>query len=707
MNINIDSAKDTLCKNILIYGYCKFENRGCAFSHTTRHKGSGGSSTTTNPASNTPNNAETNTSPSVTGINATTPSSGSSSTTTTSKDTKKKFNFNTPSFQPSVNGLSNKFSNLSPKLDEIPTFVPYNSSNDPGVNSNTNSSAMSDSIGSVSGTAPGSSAIPVPTSNSPAPNSKKFNTSATVFTPSTNYAESSPSIQTSSMSPAGPPPQLNPYSQTPPLSQQPPTVLSTVGAPPLSASTTASITNGVNTPNDLFFLQPTPSATTFPLNYHLYAPAPPPRLQIPLAEHETNPNEMFIPNELRETLTKKNEATLQTIGRSNLPENVNVYHSLVPIDIETTSRVWNVMSGVYKVFSNTDGNPYVLRKIDNEIAINITNELPFRTMKKWKSIDNANIVKLHDSFTSIAFGYPKLVMIYDYYPNSSTLLEQHFNRKIGAKLESVTEDTLWFYIIQITNSLMAIHEKGLAARSSLDLTKIIVTSKNRIKLSGLGISDILNYDIDNAKGLPLSQLIKSLQVEDIKNFGNIMVELALLLVPIHLRQGNLQEKVSNLSSYLSRPLFEVISKLTEEGNNFNLEKFNQIYLSQKLLTMIDSLQNLNDYFENQLTSELENARLFRLISKINFIVDNPTLSWHENDRYYLVKLFNDYIFHQVNDATGKNVVDLSRVLVKLNKLDTGIDETFMLISRDEKVCILVSYKEMRDLIDSIFRELLR
>jgi hypothetical protein len=36
MNINLDSAKDTLCKNILIYGYCKYENKGCVFSHSTK-----------------------------------------------------------------------------------------------------------------------------------------------------------------------------------------------------------------------------------------------------------------------------------------------------------------------------------------------------------------------------------------------------------------------------------------------------------------------------------------------------------------------------------------------------------------------------------------------------------------------------------------------------------------------------------------------
>ena len=55
----------------------------------------------------------------------------------------------------------------------------------------------------------------------------------------------------------------------------------------------------------------------------------------------------------------------------------------------------------------------------------------------------------------------------------------------------------------------------------------------------------------------------------------------------------------------------------------------------------------------------------------------------------------------------KAVTDLSRVLVTLNKLDAGIDEKFLLVSRDEKTCIVVSYKEIRDLLESVFRTITR
>ena len=29
----IDNAKDTLCRNVLIYGHCRYEDQGCSFNH--------------------------------------------------------------------------------------------------------------------------------------------------------------------------------------------------------------------------------------------------------------------------------------------------------------------------------------------------------------------------------------------------------------------------------------------------------------------------------------------------------------------------------------------------------------------------------------------------------------------------------------------------------------------------------------------------
>lgn len=691
MNINLESARDTLCKNVLIYGYCKFENKGCAFRHPSKDKELKTESKTPGSAG-TPSSAGAGTSSSaVTEANISTnsysaPSSSAGDSTMKGGESKKKFNFNTPSFQPSapanVTNLSNKFSNLSPKLDEIQSFVPASTANE-------------SADGSING-------FGGPNGNGNGNGPKKFNTSATIFTPS-SFEPSTPPVST--------PPITNQsmasHSMVNPTLSSTPITNPYVGTPPIPPQSAGSQTMNVNSAADLFYQ--TGPTNNYPLNYHLYAPAPPPRMAIPLPPYETNANDMFIPNDLRESLQKKNEATLMSMGRGNFPDNVNVYHSLVPIDMETKSKVWKIRSIPFKVFSNIDGNPYLLRKLDQHELINIDTESPFRTIKRWKLINNSNLVKLQDCFTTIAFGgnNSQLCVVYDYYPNANTLLEQHFNRKLGGKLEPITEDLLWTYIIQITNALLAIHENGLAARSSLNLSKIIVTSKNRIKLAGCGISDILHYE--NDKDLLLSKMIKQLQKEDLKSFGYVIYELVKLMLPITARPGleetgNEGEILKRLNGVVSSELIDVLHKLLFEYMDVNLDKFNQIYLSKKLMMMLNHLQDSQDYTENQLSSELENGRLFRLITKLNFIIDNPNLNWKENDRIYVIKLFHDYIFHQ-NDEFNTPIIDLSRVLTKLNKLDCGIDERFMLITRDEKLSILISYKELRDLIDAVFREL--
>lgn len=458
--------------------------------------------------------------------------------------------------------------------------------------------------------------------------------------------------------------------------------------------------------SDLFF-QHQPAARAYPLQYHLYAPAPPPRLTIPLPPSETNSQQLFILNELRETLTKKNEATLQLFPRtSHLPEHVNNYHSLYPLDLSTTglkSKLFGVPLTHFKVFSNNDGNPYTLTKVENFSVIRIQNELPFKSIKKWKSITSANVVKLQESFTSMAFGGKNsvLVMIYDYYPNALTLLEHHINRKLGGKLEPLNEEILTAYIIQITSALIQIHDKGLAARSSLDINKIIVTSKNRIKLSCVGISDILSYENDQKEidSTSLTSHTSNLQAEDLKKFGKLVLDLSLLCIPPQLRD----QGINGLKGVFTQ---EYITILGAIFNVNSIQEFNQTYLSHKLIDFINSAQDGQDFMELQLTSELENARLFRLLTKIDFIVDKNLNNAGDNGPNYIIRLFRDYVFNEVNEF-GKPTLNLSRVLTCLNKLDAGIEEKILLVSEDEKSCIIVSYKEVKELVGGAFRSLMR
>ena len=71
---------------------------------------------------------------------------------------------------------------------------------------------------------------------------------------------------------------------------------------------------------------------------------------------------------------------------------------------------------------------------------------------------------------------------------------------------------------------------------------------------------------------------------------------------------------------------------------------------------------------------------------------------------YLIKLFKDFVFRQVNEAGGM-LVDWAHVIEALNKLDLGVTEKIMLLSRDEMSVLLVSYADVKQCINSTFKEL--
>ena len=79
----------------------------------------------------------------------------------------------------------------------------------------------------------------------------------------------------------------------------------------------------------------------------------------------------------------------------------------------------------------------------------------------------------------------------------------------------------------------------------------------------------------------------------------------------------------------------------------------------------------NDALEGYMMRELENGRVARLLTKLGFINERPEFDhdprWAETGDRYIIKLFRDYVFHQV-DENGRPVTDLTHVLTCLNKV---------------------------------------
>lgn len=400
---------------------------------------------------------------------------------------------------------------------------------------------------------------------------------------------------------------------------------------------------------------------------------------------------------------------------------------------QKTPSVYGYPSWVYKAVSSKDGYTYALRRLE---GFRLNDENAIRTIQTWKRISNGGVVTVHDAFTTRAFGDSSLVVVTDYHPMAQTLADKLFvqsTRHPNSRSPGTfpTDHELWGYVVQLASALKATHSIGLAARLMIP-QKILVTSKNRLRLNSCGILDIAQFDQGRS--------VAELQQDDLIQFGRLIMCIATKNPTAHLStQKSLEhvtrmysEKLRDVILWLLNPspttaLSQELIDVSTPTPDRTIDDFLILIAAQTVLTFDASLHEA-DALTSNLARELENARLVRLLTKLNIILErpetNPTNSsapnqsaashtlnlvssaWSEiGERYYL-KLFRDYVFHQV-DGDGRPVLDLGHVLGCLNKLDAGIEEKVMLVSRDEQNCFVVSYREMKRGIESAWAELMK
>ncbi|KAI4174064.1 MAG: hypothetical protein LQ343_002628 [Gyalolechia ehrenbergii] len=449
-----------------------------------------------------------------------------------------------------------------------------------------------------------------------------------------------------------------------------------------------------------------PGSTNYPqqLQHHLYAALPPHRdLSQP---NQRTAKDFFIPENMRQTLARKAEASLMTIPNSTLPPTIAHYHSLVPLvhNSQKNTTLFGYPSHAYKATSGLDGKLYCLRRLQGYRLNEASSEHAVRNVQQnWKRVRNGNVVTVHLAFTNSSFGDSSLVFVTDFHPLAETLAQRHFtptsryaNRWPTPQLP---EQTLWGYVVQIANALKAIHSAGLAARV-IDPSKILLTGENRIRLNACGIVDVIHADspptlVDN-------------QRLDLYLLGRLILALGSNNTSQH-NQGKAMEVF--FKSYTPR-LKEITNWLLDHVSphrNDSIDSF-LVQIAGDMMTVFDNSLHQHDALESALARELENSRMVRLMTKMNLINERPEYEhdrqWAEHGNRYCIKLFRDYVFHQV-DAQGNPVLDLAHVLACLNKLDAGSEEKIMLTTRDEETVIVVNYKELKACIEGAWQDLNR
>ncbi|KAL4871205.1 hypothetical protein BDV12DRAFT_164391 [Aspergillus spectabilis] len=632
-----ENSKDTLCRNVTIYGRCRYEDKGCAFNHDP-HKMN----------SNQFDNAN-----------------------------KKRFNVDSPSFTPSLlpsNGSSptssssslKKASTISPKAANAAVFQPRT------VSSRSNAStpgARQEVMAPEWSVAEAQEFIP-----------QGFDSAHM----SPLHGNGNPGVASANA--------FDPFVTTPnPLAA--PGAVGSVQANPFSHDATATTLGGAA-------YYASQSGFHQPVQYHLYAPIGP-HSQSTLA-YQRNVHDLFLQTDVREELQKKAAATLQTLPNTQLPAQVDFFHSLVPLDLnhQKNATVFSYPSWIYKAQSSKDGNFYALRRLE---GFRLTNEKAIRSVQAWKRVSSGSIVTVHDAFTSRSFQDSSLIFVTDYHPLSKTLAEQHLN--VGARFQNrqnphIPEQILWGYMTQIANALKTIHGSGLAARI-IDPSKILLTGRNRIRLNACAIMDVVQFDTQRS--------VADLQRQDLVNFGQLILTLGANSPSVmHNPTKALEHFTRAYGPHLKSTVMWLLGAMQKDQERNIDMLINGI--SSQLMSTFDSALHMDDHLTHDLSRELENGRLVRLLTKLNFVNERPEhehdRQWSENGERFFLKIFRDYVFHQV-DPQGDPVVDLGHVLACLNKLDAGSDERITLVSRDEQTCFIVSYKELKKGLESSFQALLK
>ena len=432
----------------------------------------------------------------------------------------------------------------------------------------------------------------------------------------------------------------------------------------------------------------------FELQYHLYANLGP--LVAGLQPNQRQARDSFLPEDLRQKLHRKSEAFLRTFGSSH---SVPPYHTLTPLPENTKlSRHFSgYESSLFKAIDSRDGRTYCLRRIYPFKVDDTTLEERFRIIKTlWRRVRNSNVISLHELYTSTeSFEETSLILVSDYHPESLTLQQHHSNSYGPASSRRanlyVPEKLLWKYIVQVSNALRVIHAQGMSARL-VTADKFLVTDEDRIRFNGCAIADILS---------PTDLAPADLQRSDLTHLGNMIVSLGTPFVK--------SRALEHFERTYSQTLKETVGWLLHAGDELNVNSLLG-RIGAATMECCNIAESDNDMLQAYLNRELENSRLLRLLLKLGTINERPEyakdLMWDDYGPRGKLKLFRDYVFHQV-DEQGRPVQDLGHMLACLNKLDAGLDEKIKLETRDGKSILIVSFKEIKQLIEGAFQDLMR
>ena len=395
----------------------------------------------------------------------------------------------------------------------------------------------------------------------------------------------------------------------------------------------------------------------------------------------------------------------------SIPETIQSYHSIYPLEnfgasMQQPSCVASVPMLAMKAVHHGDGAAYMLRRLDGRHLVPTTEilERVKKAIDTWSIVANhPNVVGMREAFVSEEFmDTPSMYISSDYHPGACTLEQLYINPlKEGGHLEEkpeLSEEMIWSYLVQMVCALKAIHSAGLyIGPVAMHPSKILVCSPDRIRFGFLGVSDVLV----GQQG-PID--VQAAQLLDLSALGSLILMLACAA-------KNERASLDQMIVSYSRDLCHVVAGLiASHKGGFQSWRNVAAALGPRLLDEIGSNQSSVDTIAMEMTKEVENGRIARFLMKLNTVVDRAELMgdtrWAETGDRYLLKLFRDFLFHQVDDQ-GQPLNDWGMAIDAINKTDAGLNEKVMLLSRDETSMLVVSYADIKRCLIASYDEIKR
>lgn len=367
------------------------------------------------------------------------------------------------------------------------------------------------------------------------------------------------------------------------------------------------------------------------------------------------------------------------------------YIAVVPLDAGDRNEASHVtgsfgyVSSCYKAIHTEDGFAYALRRVD---GVRAPTHLMDAVTAAWKAVTHPGIVRLRRIFSTSVAGPGVLFFVHDFHAGAVSLSTIAFAG--GAPLP---EQRLWSMIVQLVGALRATHDAGLSLRG-FTLNHVLLTGHGRVRIAGAGVLDVLESDAKKS--------IAEWQQADMLALGHAVLSLA---SGMNSHTSPMEACVDAIASRYSEPLQRLVFHLLSAPTTAAIVSH---LIAPQIAAELDAMYDHADALDELLAREYANGRAVRSLVKLGFVNERPVhdsdSAWAETGDRYLLKLFRDFLFHQVTDE-GRAVLDVAHVADALNRLEEGTSDRIALSSRDGHTLLVASYAQLKAALQSAFDDL--